>query len=265
MSPGFVFRMVLLLILAGLAAACWAYFVEPRMIALERVSVPIDSLPDDLDGFTIGVMADLHLDTTPFSTVKRAAERLANLNPDITVVLGDLAGDPLLMDSVNEAIKPLGRPYGVIGNWDRWWENESIRDRVNLHMLVNSGLTVVPGIWLGGVDDALLGNPSIEQTLAEAPTDAVRILLAHEPDIASMVKAEHRVSLQISGHSHGGQVRLPLKGPVLLPPLGIEYPAGLQEAPTHWVYTTRGVGMSHIPIRFLCPPEITFITLVKKR
>jgi predicted MPP superfamily phosphohydrolase len=264
LTPGFVFRLALVLVLAGLAAACWACFVEPHMIRLERVNVPIDSLPDALDGFTIGVISDLHLDTTPFSVVRRAADLLAKANPNITVVLGDLAGAPSLIDSINQAIEPLGQPYGVRGNWDRWWEAESLRDRVNLHMLVNSGQLVAPGLWVGGVDDALVGSPSIDEAMAEDTGDSIRILLAHEPDIALAVKPEHRISLQISGHSHGGQVCLPFVGALLLPPLGSQYPVGLQEAPTHWVYTTRGVGMSHIPVRFLCLPEISLITLVKR-
>lgn len=255
----FIFWTLALLVAVGV----YAYAVEPRFVRTERVAVPVESLPDSLDGFTIGVMADLHLDTTSVSTVRSAAEKLAGLKPDAVVLLGDLAGDLSLVGEVNQAIEPLGRPFGVPGNWDRWWEHSEYRGKINVDMLVNRGVSVAPGLWLCGIDDALLGSPSIGGALKGAPEGAVRVLLAHEPDVADWVEPQDRISLQISGHSHGGQVRLPFIGPLLLPPMGEKYPAGLAESPTHWVYTTRGVGMSHIPLRFLCPPEITLITLVK--
>ena len=264
MISRFIFRCMRWIFILLLAAGVYAYAVEPRWIRLEEVAVPIDSLPDHLDGFTIGVIGDLHLDSTPLATVRRAAEKLAGLNPDVVVVVGDFVGDADLIDSINEALEPLHHPYGVPGNWDRWCEDPEYPSYVDVDMLVNRGISIAPGLWLCGIDDALLGSPSIASALSGAPERAIRILLAHEPDVADWVEPYHRISLQISGHSHGGQVRLPVWGPLLLPPMGEDYPAGLAKAPTHRVYTTRGIGMSHIPMRFLCPPEITLLRLVKE-
>jgi predicted MPP superfamily phosphohydrolase len=122
---------------------------------------------------------------------------------------------------------------------------------------------VRPGLWLAGVDDLQRGKPDLDRALAMAPPDGVRILLSHEPDFANRVRQGHHVALQLSGHSHGGQVRLPFVGPLLLPPGGRKYHTGLNQAPACLVYTSRGVGMVRLPIRFACPPEVTILTLQK--
>jgi len=88
-------------------------------------------------------------------------------------------------------------------------------------------------------------------------------VLCHEPDFADRVAERHRVAVQISGHSHGGQVRLPFIGPPLLPPLGRRYVAGLYRAPFCQVYTSRGLGVAHLPLRFLCPPEISVLRMAE--
>ncbi|MGE5580294.1 MAG: metallophosphoesterase [Bacillota bacterium] len=255
-------RLVGWTVLLVVLCAVYAYAIEPRWIHLEEVTVRVSSLPAGLEGFTIGVVADLHLDETPLETVLRATQALAARNPDVVVAVGDFASEKGKIEAINQALEPFEHPYGVPGNWDRWVENPGNQDDVRLDMLVNRGVLVAPGLWLCGIDDALLGWPSIDEAVAGAPRDAIRILLAHEPDVADWVEPEHGITLQISGHSHGGQVRLPWYGPVLLPPMGRDYPAGLASTPTHTVYTTRGIGTVHIPVRFLSPPEITLITLV---
>ncbi|HHY75452.1 MAG TPA: hypothetical protein GX500_01565 [Firmicutes bacterium] len=259
----FVSGIMFLALVACVLVAAYGYFIEPRSVVLERIQVPVDDLPEHLNGFTIGVLADLHLETTPLSTIKRAVDLLVQEEPHITVIAGDFAESASLLIDLDQVLEPLGTVYGVPGNWDRWTESPSYQDLTRVEMLVNRGVSPAEGIWLAGVDTALLGDPSIDRALRGAPQEALVLLLAHEPDVASWVRPEHNVTLQISGHSHGGQVRLPLVGSVLLPPMGREYPMGLARAPYHWVYTTRGLGMSHIPVRLLCPPEVTLITLVR--
>ncbi len=258
-----LFLSVLILFVVFALACGYAYFIEPRAVVLERVEVPIEGLPEELDGFTIGVMADLHVETTPLATIERAVQKLAEVGPEFTVIVGDFAEEASSLSDIDKVLEPLGRVYGVPGNWDRWTESRDYQDLIGVEMLVNEGVSPTGGLWLCGIDTALLGYPSLDDAVAGAPEGSILILIAHEPDIASWIEPKHNVSLQISGHSHGGQIRLPLLGSVLLPPLGKEYPMGLMKAPGHWVYTTRGIGMSHIPVRFLCPPEVTLIRLVR--
>ena len=247
-----------------------ARLIAPRHVVLERVTVQVPDLPPGLAGYTIGVLTDLHLGAlvaTEF--VRRAAEMLASEQPDLVVVLGDLVSEESAVRELPVALAPLGgAAVGVWGNWDLSVEG-AMEQRV-VRMLVNEGFAPVPGLWVAGVDDTVLGEPDLAKALAGAPPApgaggaaraAVRILLAHEPDFAEQVKPEHNIALQLSGHSHGGQIRLPLVGPLMLPPGGRKYPMGLRQARACQVYTSRGVGTAHLPIRLFCPPEVTLITL----
>ena len=114
---------------------------------------------------------------------------------------------------------------------------------------------------MAGVDDGWSGQPDLSLALAKMPSEALTILLAHEPDLADRFSMDPRVSIQLSGHSHGGQVRLPLIGAPVLPYLGQKYDQGLYKVNDMWLYTTRGIGLI-TPVRINCPPEITEITLL---
>jgi hypothetical protein len=130
--------------------------------------------------------------------------------------------------------------------------------------LRNEGLEVARGLWLAAVDDVWEGQADLDAALAGAPPGATAVLLAHEPDFADTVAADGRAALQLSGHSHGGQVRLPLLGPPVLPYLARRYPAGLYRAGRMQLYVTRGVGVIAPPVRFNCRPEVTVITLERE-
>lgn len=118
-------------------------------------------------------------------------------------------------------------------------------------------------IYLAGLDDIWSGRPDLQAALDQAPPNTPIILLAHEPDFADTASLDCRIVLQLSGHSHGGQVRLPGVGAPILPPLGRKYDQGLYKINDMWLYTTRGVGLGRIPIRINCSPEITEITLTR--
>ena len=132
-------------------------------------------------------------------------------------------------------------------------------------------------LWLCGVDDLWAGEPDfpgvISQLEQQASPDEVAILLAHEPDYADIVAKTGRISLQLSGHSHGGQVNIPFIGPPILPAMGRKYHTGLYQIPTSGgspqsparnsmqVFTSRGVGIVGMRVRFNCPPESALLTL----
>jgi predicted MPP superfamily phosphohydrolase len=117
-------------------------------------------------------------------------------------------------------------------------------------------------IYLMGLDDAYFSTPNPGALIYGCPAGALPILALHEPDPADDIAALGRVALQLSGHTHGGQVRLPGLGAPVLPPMGLKYDQGLFRVGDMWLYTTRGIGVPGPPVRFNCPPEITEITLL---
>lgn len=247
--------------------------IEAKGPVIEHVQVPIKNLKTGLEGFKIVYMSDLHLH--PFTQIEliQEAVKLANsLNPDLIALTGDyvLRG----ADSIFElapVLASLNAKYGVftiLGNHDLWTNAEVVRtglQTAGLPVLHNQGLAITAGretIYLAGVDDGWSGAPDLNAALDKLPGGTPVILLAHEPDLADTFALDGRVSLQLSGHSHGGQVRLPGAGALILPYLGQKYDVGLNKVQELWVYTTRGVGVIGPPIRINCPPEVTEITLI---
>ena len=133
----------------------------------------------------------------------------------------------------------------------------------SIPVLINEALPVErhgARLWIAGVDDVWERRADLDSALRQVPSTEPTVLLAHEPDYAEVVR-RYPVDLQLSGHSHGGQVRLPFYGAPILPFLAKKYPIGLQRADAMWVYTNRGIGVVSPPVRFNCRPEITLLTL----
>jgi predicted MPP superfamily phosphohydrolase len=106
------------------------------------------------------------------------------------------------------------------------------------------------------------GDIRLEDVTARLGDNSAAILLAHEPDFADRSEATGKFDLQISGHTHGGQIVIPFYGPPVLPHLGRKYPSGLYKVGNMFQYTNRGVGMHSLAVRFNCPPEITIFELI---
>jgi predicted MPP superfamily phosphohydrolase len=236
--------------------------LSPSSLRLEQVQISIPGLPAPLDGFRIGLLTDLHLGrTTPLPLVERAFALLRERRPNLVLLAGDLVSSPAGLAPLTELVATVAPVYAVTGNWDYWFAE--LRQIPGLHLLENEGAEVAPGLWLAGLADVQQGEPDLTRALAGAPPEAVRLLLVHEPDWADQLRPADRIALQLSGHSHGGQIRLPLLGPLILPPAGRKYHTGRYQTPATQVYTSRGVGAAHLPIRIGARPEVTEITLVK--
>jgi predicted MPP superfamily phosphohydrolase len=257
----FIMRFFGLLFGTALVLGFYAIFIEPQNVKVETIDFQIPGLPPDLDGFTIGVLADLHLGThVSFRRADKAVTLLKKASPDVIVLAGDMIVDPEKVAQFDMTLSPLGHVYAVMGNWDRRYPESMWDKSSNITFLINSGVTIAPGLYLAGIDDYNVGHADLDAALKDAPENSHRILVSHAPDFADVVTPEDRISLVISGHSHGGQIRIP-GFPLVLPPFARKYPAGLYSAPHCSVYTSRGVGTSHIPARFLCSPEVTLIRL----
>jgi uncharacterized protein len=165
----------------------------------------------------------------------------------------------------------LRAPHGVwsvLGNHDVFSDADRVTNAlhaVGISTLSNRSIAIEKDnarFWLGGVDDVLGGSADVPGTLRGIPSDEAVVLMAHEPDYADYV-AGYPVDLQLSGHTHGGQVRFPFMRPFYLPALAKKYVWGLFKIRALTLYTNAGIGTVELPVRWNCPPEITFITVTK--
>jgi len=156
--------------------------------------------------------------------------------------------------------------FAVLGNHDYNTDAEFVTDALRSHginVLRNSNRPIEQNggrLWLLGTNDALFSEARLESALANVPARETKILLAHEPDLADQ-SSRYGIDVQFSGHSHGGQIRIPGLRPAWLPPLARKYYDGYYRVNGLQLYTNRGIGTIGLPFRFLCPPEVTLVTL----
>ncbi|WP_343045076.1 metallophosphoesterase [Paenibacillus lemnae] len=257
---------------AGLLSAGYGTFWEPRRIETIRLVLKQKRLPAAFNGLKIVHFSDLHLG---FPLWAEEAEHVVSLimkeKADLIVFTGDMVdGEAEAVDSSMKALSQLKAPLGVVsvlGNHD--YEN----DRYLISRQREAGFTVLRNahvilersnqrMAVAGLDDWLLGDPDPEEALQGVPDGMYTLMLMHEPDYAGMVST-FPVDLQLSGHSHGGQIRLPGMGAVITPSGARRYIQGLYEVgDSHMkLYVNRGIGTTRLPMRLLCRPELTVITL----
>jgi predicted MPP superfamily phosphohydrolase len=250
---------------------------RPQVVSIE---IPLSRLPQSWDGFRIAQISDLHYDSH-FSvvTIRRAVDLVNQLQPDLAVVTGDFITSPFwghrrvqiqaakAIEPCAELVAQIRAPCGVhssLGNHDVNTDPAHITAVLQSHgisVLRNRSIPLERAgkrLWLSGLDDVLGGKYDLKLTLKDVPKDEPVVLMVHEPDFAHYVK---NVDLQLSGHSHGGQIRFPLMGAPYLPVMGRAYPQGLRRLGPLTLYTNIGVGTIWVPMRLNCPPEVTLITL----
>ncbi len=269
------------------AAVAGAWGVnESKHPLVTRIEIPLARLPQAFDGFTIAQLSDFHYDEQfSVTPIRKAVEMVNGLRPDLIVLTGDFVTVPWFPEDLSarkkfsrmadpcaamlQALKaPMGS-FAVLGNHDAASDPVQVTRALHDHhlpVLTNRSVPVERGkdrIWLAGIDDVLEGRPDVAAALAGVPPTELTILLAHEPDFANEASITP-VDLQLSGHSHGGQVWIPGIGAPWLPPLGRRYPRGIYQVGKLTLYTNIGIGTIHAPVRLNCPPEITLITLRSK-
>lgn len=260
--------------IAGTGTLAYAHYVERYWVNTHRITLPFSPLPKSFSKLKILHFSDVHLGHYfGINELTRLVEQMNQIRPDIICFTGDLVENELeLLDKsvsiLSNLTAPLGK-YAVLGNHDYWFDRSSVANT-----LTDSGFTVLVNnhaviqhaherIYVSGVDDILYGSPNIEQAIEGIPDHEFTILLAHEPDYADAA-SQYPINLQLSGHSHGGQIKFPFIGHLVTPPLGRKYVDRLNQIGNLKVYTNRGVGTTGIPFRFNCRPEITVIELVTK-
>lgn len=275
--------------LAGLTS--YAFGFEPLVrLNIVRRTVALADWPADIPPLTAALVADLHI-VEPWMSLDRVAaivETTNALQPDITLLLGDYVShiryrsrliQPQEWSPVLAGLKaPLG-VHAILGNHDHWWPvgaqsvSEALRS-AGINLLVNDAVKIQDGgrrFWLAGTDSLYASGwrrgriggvqetANMRAALSRTQNDADPvILMAHEPDLFDWVPA--RASLTLSGHTHGGQVRLPFIGsPVLRDRTAYDY--GFFESEGRQLLVTAGLGCSIVPVRFLMPPEIVLLTV----
>jgi hypothetical protein len=263
---------VQLVVVAG-GGLAYAWRVEPDWLRVEQLDIPITGLPAGLEGVRIAQISDLHAGPDlPPERLNGAVQTVAAMEPDLLVITGDWvtydADDAFPAAEVVARCSPPGGTYSILGNHDHWTRAERVAEAIQSagHMLLRNSHTPISfgeeTLWLAGLDDIWEQQQDLDAALAGIPDSAPIVLLVHEPDYADTVAADGRVALQLSGHSHGGQVRLPALGSPVAPHLGNKYISGLYWVRNRmWVYTNRGLGTIPPTVRFNCRPEITLITL----
>jgi predicted MPP superfamily phosphohydrolase len=274
-------RAFLGLLLLGLALAFWAFVAEPSSLRVREYAVEASGWPVDQAGLRIALLTDLHIGS-PYNGLDKLDEVVRRTNaarPDLVLILGDL----VIQDVVGgrfvppEQIAPrlggLRAPlglYAVLGNHDRWLDGPRVRatlEKTGIPVLEDRAIRITRGgspFWLVGVSDEWTAPHDIQGALAQVTDGNPVLLFTHNPDIFPRIPS--RVSLTFAGHTHGGQVYLPLLGRLVVPSrYGQRYANGTVIEGGRHLFVASGLGTSIIPVRFLVPPEISIVRLVPAR
>lgn len=255
----------------------WAFVIEPNRLVVHQQTIQIDNWPEELSGLRIAVISDVHAGA-PFINdrkLRRIVELTNQQNPDLIVLLGDYMSpnswhshrvEPeVTAAGLKDLRAPLG-VYSVLGNHDWWSNGEKVR-----RALEQDGIRVLEdevteikwhdkSFWLAGLADLWTRPQHIGETVAKAPSRATVIALTHNPDIFPQVP--QTVPILIAGHTHGGQVNIPLIGTPIVPSrFGAKYTSGQLFENGHRLFVTTGIGTSILPVRFRVPPEIVILTI----
>lgn len=258
----------LVLALAGIGLLCFAYgyFIEPYRLTVSRVKITSSKIPKDFGALRIAHISDTHSDPQP-RLEQRLPLAIAAEHPDIIVFTGDAInsreGLPVFQNCLTE-LAAIAPTFVVKGNWDTGFSREfPLFAGTGAHELNATSVKVeIRGlqIWIAGL--AANNRNSLDRALTGIPPDALKIFLYHYPDLIKEV-AEREVDLYLAGHTHGGQVALPIYGALMtLSKYGKTYESGLFRERDTWLYVNRGIGMEgrHTPpVRFWAPPELTLI------
>lgn len=270
----------------GAIAAVGAYtvLIEPRWLKRTHTLLHFQMLPPALAGLRIALLSDMHAGRrTPARQFARMVRMTMDAQPHLIAVTGDLVtggdtGSAAALPPVLDCLAELHAPYGVYvvpGNHDhrvgidRWHaavaRHPVLTDLTNRARMIDVKLDGDSGdvarLCIAGVDDLTEGEPELD--MPPPPQRDFTILLAHQPDQAERVRriADH-VDLVLSGHTHGGQIRLPGVGAIVNSAQRSDlYEAGVRRRPWTQVYTSRGIGTVHLPIRFMTRPEIAILEL----
>jgi predicted MPP superfamily phosphohydrolase len=254
-------RIVLIIFAAAaLGVLAWGLFVEPYRIEVTHTYI---------EGQVARPLKIAHLTDLHTAGIGRREKRLLELldeeQPDVIIITGDTLTTGFHYDRIKPLLSRLHAPLGVWlvrGNWenfDLFRGERAFYAQLHIRFLLNEAAPIRPDVWLAGLDDPSTGTPNLDEALREVPKDAYTILAFHAPGFFE--QAAGRAPLVLAGHTHGGQVRIPLLPVFWLPRGSAPYLEGWYGENGSRMYVSRGIGTSTLPIRFLCRPELAIITI----
>lgn len=255
--------------------AVWAFWWEPRRLVLRETSLPLSCWTGR--PIRIALVADLHVGS-PYIGVDKLARlvRLTNeRRPDLILLLGDfviqdvVGGTFVPPERIASALKDLRAPlgvYAVLGNHDRWLDGPRVErafTAAGIPVIEDRAIRVQKSgadFWLVGVSDYITAPHDVRRAMAQVSGEQPVIVMTHNPDVFPLIP--RRVCLTLAGHTHGGQVALPLIGRPIVPSLyGEDYAIGHVHDEERDLFVSAGVGTSIIPVRFRVPPEVVLLTI----
>jgi hypothetical protein len=265
---------------AGLGV--YARWIEPTWVRVVRQDLPVAGLAPAWVGASVALVADLHLCSwgVPADYLASAFDRVQSLGADLVAAAGDYIymDEPAYGAGVAALFKRLSAPLGVfacLGNHDygvsarvtipaaRPVAMAKALGDVGVRVLANESLPLTRGgqtLWIAGMGDLWAGHLRPVEALKDVPIDAPKLILCHNPDGAEDIDLAGGGTI-LSGHTHGGQVQVPLLGPPILPVTHRDRYEGLHHVGKSWLYITRGLGCTPFKVRFNCRPEISLLTL----
>lgn len=254
------------------------FCIEPDCLSITRKDILCPKLPPGLDGLRVGLLADFHFrPDQDGELIERVVEKVRGENLGLVALSGDFIDSqsgtlaPLL-----ERLEKLNAAHGVfavMGNHDGWSGNRDVIrrqfEKSGISFLINQhSLLSIRGetLAVAGTDYVWLGNPDPARTFKGIAASTPIMALVHEPDYFDTITAHREIMLQLSGHTHGGQCRVPLTGyaPIKVK-YGEKYVSGDFACGDSQLFVTRGVGTTGPRVRFACPPELAVLTLRSKR
>lgn len=242
---------------------------EANSLVIEKVEIKLKRLPKKLDNFRIVHLSDIH--HSPFTNLEHITRTVCvanELKPDMFVLTGDyVSHEPEFIEPMAQVMGKLESEFGTfacLGNHDHWTDADRVINALraeNIKVLINEGLRFEARgatLWLCGVDDYMVGKTDLKSALNGSFPDEMKLLLAHNPILVRRA-ARAGIDLVLSGHTHGGQVKLRDEDKRILPSRKLKN--GLHRRKDTQIYITRGIGTVVLPVRFGCPPEISVIEL----
>jgi predicted MPP superfamily phosphohydrolase len=285
-----------ILAIAAIWMAAVGFWFEPRSLTLSQLDVQVPSWPKDTAPLRVVLLSDFHVDDVHMKPerVRDIARRVKAMHPDVVLLGGDYIGGNVFRGRKEFGARPMRSPkeialdeeglralgsfearygvYAIMGNHDCWWDCDTVRQilaTTPVHFLENKAARIarpsspgIPGgdVWIAGIEDGQTQAPNFPATAAQIPPGVATLTLTHNPGLFDW-SSDHAPIL-LAGHTHAGQVRLPIIGSIVRVSRHTEDTAkGWTIINGRILIVTRGLGSSGIPVRLNCPPQIMLLTV----